>query len=96
MIAIAGNLIGDTPQHTKAGARHVLNVPVVRDLSADPRLLAIARQFVGAAAVPFRATLFDKSPTAKMSSCERRWVERLNRCDVSLADEVFAADCTRR
>ena len=64
MTAVAGNLIDNTPQRTKAGARHVLNVPVVRDLSADPRLLAIARQFVGAAAVPFRATLFDKSPTA--------------------------------
>ncbi len=49
---------------TKAGARHVLGVPVVRDLAADPRMLTIATEFVGLGAVPFRATLFDKSPTA--------------------------------
>jgi ectoine hydroxylase-related dioxygenase (phytanoyl-CoA dioxygenase family) len=51
-------------QRTKAGARHLLSVPVVRGLSADPRLLEIASQFVGDAPVPFRATLFDKSPAA--------------------------------
>jgi ectoine hydroxylase-related dioxygenase (phytanoyl-CoA dioxygenase family) len=64
MVAIAGKLVGDALQRTKAGARHVLNLPVVHDLAADPRLLDIARQYVGAAAVPFRATLFDKSSTA--------------------------------
>src|SRR6476620_3048929 len=49
---------------TKAGARHVLSVPIVRQLADDQRLMSIARQFVGPAAVPFRATLFDKSRTA--------------------------------
>ena len=47
-------------ERTKAGARHVLVVPVVQELSFDPRMLAIARQFVGPGAVPFRATLSDK------------------------------------
>jgi ectoine hydroxylase-related dioxygenase (phytanoyl-CoA dioxygenase family) len=46
---------------TKAGARHVLSVPVVRQLATDSRLLPIASRFVGPDAVPFRATLFDKS-----------------------------------
>jgi ectoine hydroxylase-related dioxygenase (phytanoyl-CoA dioxygenase family) len=46
---------------TKAGARHVLSVPVVRQLAFDPRMVQIARQFLGASAMPFRATLFDKS-----------------------------------
>lgn len=64
MVEVAGKLADNSPQRTKAGARHILNFPLVRDLAADPRMLAIARQFVGAAAVPFRATLFDKSPTA--------------------------------
>ena len=64
MVGVAEKLSGNTLQRTKAGARHLLNVPVVRDLSTDPRMLDIARQFVGAAAVPFRATLFDKSATA--------------------------------
>jgi hypothetical protein len=39
-------------------------VPAVRELAADPRLIEIASQFVGPTAAPFRATLFDKSPTA--------------------------------
>ena len=49
---------------TKAGARHVLTVPVVRQLAIDLRMLQIARQFVGPGATPFRATLFDKSGSA--------------------------------
>jgi ectoine hydroxylase-related dioxygenase (phytanoyl-CoA dioxygenase family) len=49
---------------TKAGARHILSVPVVRDLAGDGRMLEIARGFLGPTAVPFRATLFDKSPAA--------------------------------
>ena len=51
-------------ERTRAGARHVLHVPVVRALAADSRLMRIAAQFVGQTAVPFRATLFDKSPGA--------------------------------
>ena len=51
-------------ERTKAGARHVLNVPAVRELSADPRLISIASQFVGSTPIAFRATLFDKSPKA--------------------------------
>lgn len=46
---------------TKAGARHVLHVPVVRRLATDRRLLEIAACFLGPTPVPFRATLFDKS-----------------------------------
>lgn len=49
---------------TRAGARHVLGVPAVRAIAADPRMLAIAGTFLRAAPVAFRATLFDKSPAA--------------------------------
>jgi hypothetical protein len=49
---------------TKAGARHVLSVPVVRELARGRRLLEIAALFVGPTPVPFRATLFDKSPVS--------------------------------
>ena len=49
---------------TRAGARHVLSVQAVRELSADPRLMRIATRFVGPAPTAFRATLFDKSPAA--------------------------------
>ena len=46
---------------SKAGARHLLQVPEVRALATDYRLTEIAQRYVGPAAFPFRATLFDKS-----------------------------------
>ena len=46
---------------TKAGARHVLRVPVVRALAQYPGLRELAATYVGDAPIPFRATLFDKS-----------------------------------
>jgi hypothetical protein len=46
---------------TKARARHVLSVPVVRDLASDPRLIDMAGRFLGSDPVAFRATLFDKA-----------------------------------
>jgi hypothetical protein len=49
---------------SKAGARHVLSVPVVRDIASDLRLTRIAGQFLDDAAIPFRATLFEKAPSA--------------------------------
>ena len=49
---------------TRAGARHVLGVPAVRAMATDPRLIAIARPYVGDAAIPYRATLFAKSPSS--------------------------------
>jgi len=55
------------PVRTRAGARHLLGVRMVQDLAADPRMLKIAREFVGLGAVPFRATLFEKSPSANWS-----------------------------
>lgn len=49
-------------QRTRAGARHLMGHPSVRALASDPRFLGSAREVLGEAAVPFRATLFDKSP----------------------------------
>ena len=57
-------LSGGRIERSKAGARRILGIPAVRLLANDQRLLAIANAFVGPAAVPFRATLFDKSATA--------------------------------
>ena len=45
----------------RAGARHLMKHPAVAGVANDPRLLAIARAFVGPSTVPYRATLFDKS-----------------------------------
>ena len=36
----------------------------VATLARDPRLMKLAQEVLGAAAVPFRATLFDKSPVS--------------------------------
>ena len=64
MVRVAERLAADAPQRTRAGARHLLTLPVVRDLSFDRRMLDLARLFIGATATPFRATLFDKSALA--------------------------------
>jgi ectoine hydroxylase-related dioxygenase (phytanoyl-CoA dioxygenase family) len=52
---------------SRAGARHLMAHPDVQGLAHDPRLLAIACEFLGMSAIPYRATLFDKSP-------DRNWL----------------------
>src|SRR5882724_2346589 len=57
--------IDKTPLHrSRAGARHMLGNASVAALASDPRLLNIACRVLGGEARPFRATLFDKSPTS--------------------------------
>jgi len=53
-----------TPRRSKAGVRHVLGHAPVAELAREPRLLEIARGILGREAFAFRATLFDKSPSA--------------------------------
>jgi len=50
--------------HSRAGSRHLMSLPAVGQLASDPRLLNIAAAALNSTAVPFRATLFDKSPAA--------------------------------
>jgi ectoine hydroxylase-related dioxygenase (phytanoyl-CoA dioxygenase family) len=50
--------------HSRAGSRHLMSVPVVRQLASDERLLRIAETSLACSPIPFRATLFDKSPIA--------------------------------
>lgn len=64
MLAVLGALENANLARTKAGARHVLTTSLVRELASDRRLVDLAAQFVGPNAVAFRATLFDKSPSA--------------------------------
>ena len=45
----------------RAGVRNVMGNPVVAAVAADPRLLELAADALGRRAVPYRATLFDKS-----------------------------------
>jgi len=49
---------------SRAGMRHAMKLPAVAALAQDARLIGIAREALGAEAFPFRATLFDKTPSA--------------------------------
>jgi len=59
---VATELQHSTLERGRAVARHLMHVPVAQRIAHDSRLVAIAARFVGPAAIPFRATLFDKSP----------------------------------
>jgi ectoine hydroxylase-related dioxygenase (phytanoyl-CoA dioxygenase family) len=50
--------------HGRAGTRHMLSHPSARQVAEDSRLLELATALLGAPAFPFKATLFDKSPTS--------------------------------
>jgi ectoine hydroxylase-related dioxygenase (phytanoyl-CoA dioxygenase family) len=49
---------------TRAGARHLMAIPAIEAAAKDERLLRIAGRALSPGAVPFRATLFDKSAMA--------------------------------
>lgn len=53
----------DLPR-SKAGVRHAMKLPAVSEFAGRAPLLEIATEILGKAAIPFRATVFDKSPTA--------------------------------
>jgi ectoine hydroxylase-related dioxygenase (phytanoyl-CoA dioxygenase family) len=49
---------------SRAGMRHAMRNAHVAALARDARLMGFAQEILGIAAVPFRATLFDKSPVS--------------------------------
>ena len=59
---VAAVLEEERLERSRAGARHLMRYPIVQQVACDPRLVAVAARFLGPAAIPFRATLFDKSP----------------------------------
>ncbi len=58
------SLSGTALRRSRAGIRHALKHAAVAELARDSRLLVIAQEILGSGALPFRATLFDKSPGA--------------------------------
>lgn len=64
MNILSVDLSASSLPRTRAGVRHILRYPAVHTLAHDPRLLDIAREILGPQALPFHATLFDKSPNA--------------------------------
>lgn len=61
MEEVIGSLDALTLRRSKAGVRHALAHPSVAQLASDARLLEVARENLGGSAIPFKATLFDKS-----------------------------------
>jgi len=59
------NLSGFSGKRRRAGARHLMSHPTIAALALDERLLEIARRALGRNAVPYRATLFEKSISAR-------------------------------
>jgi ectoine hydroxylase-related dioxygenase (phytanoyl-CoA dioxygenase family) len=53
----------DLPR-SRAGVRHAMRLPAVAAVAQNSQLMHIAQEVLGDKAFPFRATLFDKSPTA--------------------------------
>ena len=51
-------------QRSRAGVRHAMRLACVSALARDERLLGMARKVLGNDALPFKATIFDKSSTA--------------------------------
>ena len=57
--------IGSAPAiRTRAGVRHLMSNPHVAELANSPHLISLARAWLGGAACPFRATLFEKTAEA--------------------------------
>jgi ectoine hydroxylase-related dioxygenase (phytanoyl-CoA dioxygenase family) len=48
----------------QAGVRHLMRIPEIAEIAADPRLLHLAEKALGGRAVPYRATLFEKTRRA--------------------------------
>jgi ectoine hydroxylase-related dioxygenase (phytanoyl-CoA dioxygenase family) len=62
--ALAKELSQTKVPRSRAGVRHAMKLPAVATVARDSRLLEIAQKILRSEAFPFRATLFDKSPTA--------------------------------
>lgn len=64
LIPVLVSLADLKPLPHRAGIRHVLSHPTVSVMAHGPRLMEMARAILGDTALPFRATLFDKTPDA--------------------------------
>jgi ectoine hydroxylase-related dioxygenase (phytanoyl-CoA dioxygenase family) len=62
--SVAEELAHTKLQHSRAGIRHMMREPAVSAIAQSGEMLSIATIALGGSAVPFRATLFDKSPAS--------------------------------
>ena len=61
---VGSELARMTEKRSRAGIRHAIAFDSVGQIARDARILGIAQEILGGAAIPFRATLFDKSPNS--------------------------------
>ena len=61
IVSLSDALEQARPTRKGAGIRNVLRIPAIRSFAEEARLSGIAKAVLGDGAVPFRATLFDKS-----------------------------------
>jgi len=61
---LVAELNGVALPRSRAGLRHALRCPAITALAKNARLWGFAQEILGREAIPFRATLFDKSPTS--------------------------------
>ena len=75
--------LADLPR-SRAGIRHAMRNSAVAEIASHQRILGMVREVLGVEAVPYRATLFDKSPISNwlvawhqdkaLPMCEKREV----------------------
>ena len=63
-VTALGDALGAVESRSRAGARHLMSHPAVMKMANDPRLLRLAQEWLGSKPIPYRATLFDKSPAS--------------------------------
>jgi ectoine hydroxylase-related dioxygenase (phytanoyl-CoA dioxygenase family) len=61
---LMGELTDAGLPRSRAGIRHVMSHPGVSEIAHAEKVLCIVKAVLGEAAIPFRATLFDKSPNS--------------------------------
>jgi ectoine hydroxylase-related dioxygenase (phytanoyl-CoA dioxygenase family) len=61
---LLGQISAQSLMRSRAGFRHALRNGAVAAFARQTRLAALAANILGSAAVPYRATIFDKSPTS--------------------------------
>lgn len=57
-------LTGPGLPRSRAGIRHLMGIPGVSRIAHQENVLALVKGILGEGAIPFRATLFDKSPSS--------------------------------
>lgn len=62
LAAVADDLVRGDDKRSRAGIRHAMRFESVTQIARNPKIIGIAQEILGGDAVPFRATIFDKSP----------------------------------